>query len=174
VALFHTARATCQWWEGEAGEQGVRGRLTCWKMARLASTDGGFHVELLALRHRSDSEARMLMHTVRLSGWSGELVLKLFASARCCSVVCASAWVPTAVPVAASMDSAGMVSCQLRRERWKWDLLKRDRLKRARVQVATPHGLLQLLRQITGLGADGHRSGVLLTRACLKGTSPAI
>ena len=90
----------------------------CWKMALLASADGGAHVELEALRHRSESDARMLMHTVRWSGWSGELVLKLLASARCCSLICCTSGEAAsaveaaglAVLAAASICSAGMVS----------------------------------------------------------------
>ena len=37
-------------------------------------------------RQRSESEARMLMHTVRSRGWCSLLVLKELASCRCCSV----------------------------------------------------------------------------------------
>ena len=87
-------------------------------MALVASCEGGAHVAVEAFRQRSASDARMLTTTVRLRGWSGELVLKSLAWCRCCSWSAASpaagAAVGAAPPAwfiaaAAIIWSAGMV-----------------------------------------------------------------
>jgi hypothetical protein len=72
-------------------------------MALVASAEGGDHVAALARRHRSESEARMLMHTVRSSGWCSLLVLKELASWSCCSLGPAGA-----ATMAPSMPGAAM------------------------------------------------------------------
>ena len=59
----------------------------CWKIARVASAEGGDHVAFCLRRQRSESEARMLITTVRLSGCSGLEVLKSLAAARCWSLL---------------------------------------------------------------------------------------
>lgn len=86
-------------------------------MALVASCEGGAQVAVEAFRQRSASDARMLTTTVRLSGWSGELVLKSLAWCRCCSLSDASGAAETAVvapadwfiAAAAIIWSAGMV-----------------------------------------------------------------
>lgn len=55
--------------------------LRCWKMARVASAEGGAQVARDFLRQRSLSEARMLTTTVRLSGCAALVVLKSLAAA---------------------------------------------------------------------------------------------
>ena len=74
----------------------------CWKMARVASADGGAQVAFCLRRQRSESEARMLITTVRLSGCWGLEVLKSLAPARCCSLSMAAP-----VPCAIAPDGAG-------------------------------------------------------------------
>jgi hypothetical protein len=54
----------------------------CWKIDLVASDEGGDQVAVLARRQRSEREARMLMHTVRSSGWCSLFVLKVLASCR--------------------------------------------------------------------------------------------
>ena len=54
-------------------------------MALVASLEGGLHVARAFFRHRSESDERMLITTVRLSGWWGLEVLKSLACARCWS-----------------------------------------------------------------------------------------
>ena len=55
--------------------------LRCWKMARVASAEGGAQVARDFLRQRSLSEERMLTTTVRLSGCAALVVLKSLAAA---------------------------------------------------------------------------------------------
>ena len=74
--------------------------MRCWRMALVASADGGLHVARDFFRHRSESEERMLITTVRLSGWLGLEVLNSLACARCCSL-------PTPLPERASSVPAG-------------------------------------------------------------------
>lgn len=109
--------------KGAGREGGPKARLdgaggcACWKMALVASAEGGAHVARFALRQRSESEARMLITTVRLSGWSGEVVLKSLAAWR--------AWSPgTMAPVSAGMGAtpaaAASASCGMVRAWCSW------------------------------------------------------
>ena len=93
---------------GEIGTSCVRMRahwrstnLRCWRMALVASAEGGVQVARDFFRHRSASEERMLITTVRLSGWLGLDVLNSLACARCCSLAA------TLLPGRASSVPAG-------------------------------------------------------------------
>ena len=70
-------------------------------MDLVASADGGAQVAACDLRQRSASEARMLTHTVRSSGWCSLVVLKVLASWSCCSAGTSS------LPAAGALTGAG-------------------------------------------------------------------
>jgi hypothetical protein len=125
----HAARAEghlCYGWRrlrlsrvGAVRVAGSRARA-CWKIDLVASAEGGAQVAALARRHRSESDARMLMQTVRSSGWCSLLVLKELASWRVCSfgpgaAIMAPSMDPAVWPMAMcwpceAITSAGMVS----------------------------------------------------------------
>ena len=63
----------------------LRLHLRCWKIALVASADGGLQVARDFLRQRSASDERMLITTVRLSGWFGFEVLN---SENCLGEAC--------------------------------------------------------------------------------------
>ena len=108
------AVAACRGWERFGRGSG----RACWKIDLVASAEGGAQVAVLARRHRSESEARMLMHTVRSSGWCSLLVLNVLASCMCVSVGPASTgaavWDGTMAMLICwpweAITSAGMVS----------------------------------------------------------------
>ena len=89
--------------------------LRCWKIALVASAEGGDQVAFDFFRQRSFSEARMLTTTVRLSGCSGLEVLKSLAAARCCSFMAPSTGAATMAPswpwaAAERMTCSGIMS----------------------------------------------------------------
>ena len=75
-------------------------------MAFVASLEGGLHVARDFFRHRSASDERMLITTVRLSGWLGFDVLKSLACARCWSLTGAATMAVSAPAGAMSGPSA--------------------------------------------------------------------
>lgn len=77
------------------------GGNTCRKICCSASGEGA-HVDFALRRQRSSSDARMVATTVRLSGWSGLIVLKSLASdigesAACAALIVARASMAFAV-----------------------------------------------------------------------------
>ena len=96
-------------------------------MLLVASAEGGDQVAACDFRQRSESDARMLMHTVRSSGCCMLLVLKVLASFRCCSLAEGSL-LPTTMVVlcwpAAVITSAGIVSVF-----WSWVLRSRGSVR---------------------------------------------
>ena len=82
----------------------------CWKIDLVASAEGGDHVAALARKQRSESEARMLMHTVRSSGWCSFVVLNELASWSCCSD---GPWAATMAPSMEEAVGTGAIICGL-------------------------------------------------------------
>lgn len=77
--------------------KGDTGRVlgqACWKIARVASCEGGDQVAFCLRRQRSDSDARMFTTTVRERGCSGLLVWNSLETARDCSLSIAFAVLP--------------------------------------------------------------------------------
>ena len=99
-------------------------------MDLVASAEGGAQTADCDFRQRSANELRMLMHTVRSSGWCSLVVLNELASARVWSLGTASRPPEECAPMdsvcwlAAVITSAGMV-----RVCWSWALRSRGSVR---------------------------------------------